>query len=88
MVRTGFGTDPVRTVVGAYHVLRANQLWAPYPHNDPDGARAFAAFGWLARRQRDPGGGRAAEEAAAVEADRGHGWLVVDGRPLRAVLLR
>jgi hypothetical protein len=40
MVRTGFGTDPVRTLVGAYHVLRANQLWAPYPDNDPDGARA------------------------------------------------
>jgi hypothetical protein len=40
MVRTGFGTDPVRTVVGAYHVLRANQLWAPYPDNDPDGARS------------------------------------------------
>jgi hypothetical protein len=40
MVRTGFGTDPVTTVVGAFHVLRANQLWAPYPDNDPDGARA------------------------------------------------
>lgn len=40
MVRTGFGTDPVRTLVGAFHVLRANQLWAPYPDNDPDGARA------------------------------------------------
>jgi hypothetical protein len=40
MVRTGFGTDPVRTVTGAFHVLRANQLWAPYPDNDPDGARA------------------------------------------------
>ena len=40
MVRTGFGTDPVRTVLGAFHVLRANQLWAPYPDNDPDGARA------------------------------------------------
>jgi hypothetical protein len=40
MVRTAFGTDPVRTVVGAYHVLRANQLWAPYPDNDADGARA------------------------------------------------
>lgn len=40
MVRTGFGTDPVRTVTGAYHVLRANQLWAPYPDNDPDAARA------------------------------------------------
>jgi hypothetical protein len=40
MVRTGFGTDPARTLVGAFHVLRANQLWAPYPDNDPDGARA------------------------------------------------
>ena len=40
MVRTGFGTDPVRTLLGAYHVLRANQLWAPYPDNDQDGARA------------------------------------------------
>jgi hypothetical protein len=40
MVRTGCGTDPVRTVVGAYHVLRANQLWAPHPNNDPDGARS------------------------------------------------
>ena len=40
MVRTGFGTDPVRTLVGAFLVLRANQQWAPYPDNDPDGARA------------------------------------------------
>jgi hypothetical protein len=40
MVRTGFGTDPGRTLTGAYHVLRANQLWAPYPDNDPNGARA------------------------------------------------
>jgi hypothetical protein len=40
MVRTGFGMDPVRTLVGAFHVLRANQLWAPFPDNDPDGARA------------------------------------------------
>ena len=40
MVRTGFGMGPVKTVVGAFHVLRANQLWAPFPDNDPDGARA------------------------------------------------
>jgi len=40
MVRTGFGTDPVRTLAGAFHVLRANQLWAPFPDNDADGARA------------------------------------------------
>ena len=40
MVHVGFGMGPVRTVLGAFHVLRANQLWAPYPDNDPDGARA------------------------------------------------
>ncbi len=40
MVRTGFGMGPVKTLVGAFHVLRANQLWAPHPDNDPDGARA------------------------------------------------
>ena len=40
MVRTGFGMGWVKTVIGAFHVLRANQLWAPHPDNDPDGARA------------------------------------------------
>jgi hypothetical protein len=40
MVSTGFGMGPAKTLVGAFHVLRANQLWAPYPDNDPDGARA------------------------------------------------
>jgi hypothetical protein len=39
MVRTGFGTDPVRTLAGAFLVLRANQQWAPFPDNDPAGAR-------------------------------------------------
>jgi len=39
MVSTGFGMGPWKTLVGAWHVLRANQLWAPYPDNDPDGAR-------------------------------------------------
>jgi hypothetical protein len=38
MVREGFGMDPVRTVYGAALVLRANQQWAPYPHNDAAGA--------------------------------------------------
>jgi hypothetical protein len=40
MVRTGFGMPWSRTVLAAWLVLRANQLWAPYPDNDPDGARA------------------------------------------------
>ena len=40
LVRTGFGMDWTRTLHGAWLVLRANQLWAPHPDNDPDGARA------------------------------------------------
>lgn len=39
MVAAGFGMGPGRTLAGAWHVLRANQAWAPYPDNDPGGAR-------------------------------------------------
>ena len=39
MVDAGFRMSRRRTVVGAWHVLRANQVWAPYPDNDPDAAR-------------------------------------------------
>ena len=38
MVRTGFNLSWPRTLYGAWLVLRANQLWAPVPDNDPDGA--------------------------------------------------
>jgi hypothetical protein len=41
MVRTGFGMSRPRTLRGAWYVLRANQVWAPYPHNDPDAAREY-----------------------------------------------
>jgi len=39
MVDAGFGMGRRRTLLGAWYVLRANQVWAPYPDNDPDGAR-------------------------------------------------
>jgi len=39
LVRAGFGMDWFRTLHGAWLVLRANQLWAPYPDNHPDRAR-------------------------------------------------
>ncbi|HEY5015982.1 MAG TPA: hypothetical protein VII59_04310 [Streptosporangiaceae bacterium] len=39
LVHRAFGMDWPRTVHGSWLVLRANQLWAPYPRNDPDGAR-------------------------------------------------
>ena len=40
MVDKGFGLGPWLTFVAAWHVLRANQAWAPMPRNDPDAARA------------------------------------------------
>ncbi len=40
MVSTGFGMGPRRSVLGAWHVLRANRAWAPFPDNDPHAARA------------------------------------------------
>src|SRR6478609_10503089 len=39
MVGAGFGMNRRRTLLGAWQVLRANQLWATYPDNDPQGAR-------------------------------------------------
>jgi hypothetical protein len=40
MIDQGFGLGPRRTLIGAWHVLTANQAWAPVPTNDPDAARA------------------------------------------------
>jgi hypothetical protein len=40
LVRVGFGMSWFRTLHGAWLVLRANQLWAPYPDNDAAGALA------------------------------------------------
>jgi hypothetical protein len=39
MVRRGFGMPWGRTLFGAALVLRANQVWAPFPDNDPEAAR-------------------------------------------------
>ena len=41
MVRSAFGMNWPRTVVGAWLVLRANQKWAPFPDNDPEAARSL-----------------------------------------------
>ncbi len=39
LLRLGFGTDLPRVLQGAWLTLRAVRLWAPFPDNDPDGAR-------------------------------------------------
>src|SRR5947209_13370639 len=39
LTRHTFALPWPQTARGAWLVLRANQLWAPFPDNDPDGAR-------------------------------------------------
>jgi hypothetical protein len=39
LTRHTFGLPWRASVRGAWLVLRANQLWAPFPDNDPEGAR-------------------------------------------------
>jgi hypothetical protein len=41
MVWVGFGLSRTATLRGAWYVLRGNQVWAPYPDNDPDAARRY-----------------------------------------------
>jgi hypothetical protein len=52
VTRHAFALSWPATLRGAWLVLRANQLWAPHPVNDPDGARRCmrAFYALVARR--------------------------------------
>jgi hypothetical protein len=68
LTRHTFGLSRVSTLRGAWLVLRANQLWAPFPDNDPAGARrAMERFYCLVTRAHgerlDP------EKAAELEVE-------------------
>ena len=56
LTRHTFGLPWPETVYGAWLVLRANQLWAPYPDNDPDGARRTMQrfYALVQRRHHEP----------------------------------
>jgi hypothetical protein len=92
LVHHAFGLSWPATVHGAWLVLRANQLWAPFPDNDPDGARrAMACFYALLRRRH----GEPADPVAAawlevewwrVHREHQHGDAGGDERPLIAAL--
>ena len=52
LTRRTFGLPWPATIYGAWLVLRANQLWSPFPDNDPDGAqRAMERFYRLVKRR-------------------------------------
>ena len=68
LMRMSSGMDWHRTLRCAWLVLRAVQLWAPYPHNDPDGARAcMRRFYALVRLSH--GAPASPAEAAKLEVD-------------------
>jgi hypothetical protein len=64
LTRHTFGMPWLSTIHGAWLVLRANQLWAPYPDNDPEGARQTMErfYRLLARRHDEPFDPRHASE--------------------------
>jgi hypothetical protein len=56
VVRHTFRLNWPATLYGAWLVLRANQLWAPYPDNDPEACRRCMRkfYGLLRRRFGEP----------------------------------
>ena len=82
LVRQSFGLSRPATLRGGWWVLRANQVWAPYADNDPEGARAYMRrfYRLLADRSAedfDPA------EAARLEVEwwRAHRELQRNGGP-------
>jgi len=93
LTRHTFGLPWPSTIHGAWLVLRANQLWAPYPDNDPEGARrAMERFYQLvAERHGDAFDPRRASELEVdwwrVHREHQHdGSAVGDESPLIAAL--
>ena len=68
VTRHAFSLPWPATLYGAWLVLRANQLWAPYPDNDPDGARRAMRrfYALVGRRHREHFD---AAQAAALEVE-------------------
>jgi len=68
LTRETFGLSWPATLRGAWLVLRANQLWAPQPDNDPKGARRCMRefYALVARRH---GEGFDVAEAARLEVE-------------------
>lgn len=68
LVKAAFGMSWPRTVAGAWLVLRANQVWAPYPDNDPHKARSLMAR-FYALLRRSEGGSFDPARAAQLEVE-------------------
>src|SRR3954464_11748277 len=88
LTRGAFALPWHLTLYGAWLVLRANQLWAPFPDNDPNGARrAMERFYRLVVRHHhetfDPArAARLEVEWWRVHREHQHGAEDADGLPL------
>jgi len=81
LTRESFGLSIPGTLRGGWWVLRANQVWAPYPDNDPYGARDYMRRFYRLVVDRS-GEGFDPTEAARLEVDwwRAHRELQHDRR--------
>jgi hypothetical protein len=68
LVRAAFGMSWPRILLGAWLVLRANQVWAPYPDNNSDKARSLMAR-FYALLRRSEGGSFNPVRAAQLEVE-------------------
>jgi hypothetical protein len=69
LVRAAFRMSWPRTLVGAWLVLRANQVWAPFPDNDPDAARAIMTRFYRLLRKSEGLTGLDPRRAAELEVE-------------------
>ena len=71
LVRAASRMSWPKTLYGAWLVLRANMLWAPFPDNDPDGARrTMARFYRLLTRTTRRRGSRSSGGARTARTSR------------------
>jgi hypothetical protein len=69
LVRAAFRMSWPRTLVGAWLVLRANMVWAPFPDNDPDRARALMRRFYQLLRKSEAATGFDPTRAAELEVE-------------------
>jgi hypothetical protein len=84
MVRSAFEMSWPRTFVGAWLVLRANMVWAPYPDNDPDEARRLMRLFYRLLRKSS---GAAFDPVRAAELEVEWWRVHREGRPALATAL-